>query len=119
MDLRTPVSRERHVGAAWLFGLALLLTAGCNRPAEHVPEVQGKKPVAAEPAPPKSDEKKNEKPVGFGIESATADPYTGELALNLVFNQPVVGTQAFNTLIVVTGPKGEAIKGSWALDEDG
>ncbi len=115
MDLRTPVSRERHVGAAWLFGLALLLTAGCNRPAEHVPEVQGKKPVAAETAPPKKDEK----PAGFGLESATADQYSGELALNLVFTQAVVGTQAFDTLIVVTGPKGEAVKGSWALDEDG
>jgi uncharacterized protein YfaS (alpha-2-macroglobulin family) len=117
MDLRTRVSRERHVGGAWLLSLALLLTAGCNRPAEHVPEVQAKKPVAAEAAAPAP--KKEEKPAGFGLESATADPYTGELALNLVFTQPVVGTQAFDTLIVVTGPKGEAIKGSWALDEDG
>jgi alpha-2-macroglobulin len=114
MDLRTPVSRERHVGAAWLVGLALLLTVGCNRPAEHVPQVQGKKPVAAEAAPPKE-----EKPAGFGLASATAEQYSGELALNLAFNEPVVGTQAFDTLIVVTGPKGEAVKGSWALDEDG
>ena len=113
MDLRTPVSRMRHVGALWL-ACALLLLIGCNRPANPVPEVQGKKPVAAEKAPPKE-----EKPTGFALASATAEQDTGQLAVVLEFTQPLVGTQAFDTLIVVTGPKGENVSGSWALDENG
>ena len=44
---------------------------------------------------------------------------TGQLAVVLEFTQPLVGTQAFDTLIVVTGPKGENVSGSWALDENG
>ena len=114
MDLRSPVSRTRHVGAVCL-ALAFLLIAACNRPADHVPEVQGQKPVAAEPAPAKPAEI----PQGFALASAHAEQYEGQLALMLGFTQAVVGTQAFDTLIVVTGPKGETIQGSWALDEDG
>ena len=113
MDLRTPVSRLRHVGAV-LLALILLAVAGCNRPADKVPEVQGKKPVAAEPAQPKE-----EKPQGFALASTSAEQYQGQLALSLEFTQALVGTQAFDTLIAVTGPKGEDVKGSWALDEDG
>ena len=58
MDLRTPVSRMRHVGAFWLV-CVLLFAGGCNRPADRVPDVQGKKPVAAEPAPPKAGRRKD------------------------------------------------------------
>jgi uncharacterized protein YfaS (alpha-2-macroglobulin family) len=113
MDLRTPVSDWRHVGAAWLV-FAALVAAGCNRPADHVPDVQGKKPVAAEAAPPKPAT-----PEGFALASANAEPHEGQLALTLAFTGPIVGTQAFDTLIAVTGPKGETVQGSWALDEDG
>src|SRR4051812_27144468 len=112
MDSRTPVSRLRHVGALAL--VCALLVAGCNRPADKVPEVQGKKPVAAEAPPPKA-----EQPKGFALASANAEQYDGQLALILAFSQPIVGTQAFDTLIAVTGPKGENVQGSWALDEDG
>ncbi|HEY6984689.1 MAG TPA: MG2 domain-containing protein, partial [Rhodanobacteraceae bacterium] len=113
MELRSPTPCLRRGGVALLVSF-LLLVAGCNRSAtEHVPEVQGKKPVAAEQAPPKK-----EQPAGFALVSANAEPYEGQLALTLGFSQPVVGTQAFDTLIVVTGPKGEAVQGSWALDED-
>src|SRR5579862_3515210 len=113
MDLRTPVSRLRHVGAVALV-FFMLVCAACHRQPAGVPEVQGKKPVAAEPAPPKG-----EKPQGFALASARAEPYQGQLALTLEFSQPVVGTQAFDTLIAVGGPKGENVEGSWALDEDG
>ena len=78
MDLRSPVSLRRHVGAACLV-FALLLSA-CNRPADHIPEVQGKKPVAAEPALPKTDQ-----PQGFALASANAEQYQGQLALSLGF----------------------------------
>ncbi|HVT33631.1 MAG TPA: alpha-2-macroglobulin, partial [Rhodanobacteraceae bacterium] len=113
MDLRTPVSVRRHVGAVWLV-FAALVAGGCNRPADHVPDVQGKKPVAAEAASPKQAA-----PKGFALASANAEPHDGQLALTLGFTEPLVGTQAFDTLIAVSGPKGETVQGSWALDEDG
>ncbi len=113
MDSRTPVSRLRHAGALALV-CALLVAAACNRPADRVPEVQGKKPVAAEAPPPKA-----EQPKGFALASANAEQYEGQLALILTFSQPIVGTQAFDTLLTVAGPKGENVQGSWALDEDG
>jgi len=112
MDLRTPVSRSRHVGAVVLAFL-LIVVAGCKPQKEGVPDVQGKKPIAAEAPPPKT-----EKPQGFALVSARAEQYQGQLALSLEFTQAVVGTQAFDTLIAVTGAKGEAVQGSWALDED-
>ena len=115
MDLRT--SRPRHTSAAValrLFFLALFLAAtGCERHPAGVPEIQGKKPVVAETA------SKPAKPQGFGVASAAAEQYEGRLALSLEFSQPLVGTQAFDTLIAVSGPKGETVQGSWALDEDG
>jgi hypothetical protein len=74
--------------------------------------VQGKKPIAAQASP------KAETPQGFALASSRAEPYQGQLALTLEFTQPIVGTQAFDTLIVVTGAKGETVEGSWALDED-
>ncbi len=113
MDSRTPVSRLRHAGALALI-CALLLAVACNKPADKVPEVQGKKPVAVEAPPPKV-----EQPKGFALASANAEQYEGQLALILSFSQPIVGTQAFDTLIAVSGPKGENVQGSWALDEDG
>src|SRR5690348_13555409 len=109
MDSHTPVSRSRHAGALVL-ACALLLAAACNKPAENVPEVQGKKPVAAETPPPKA-----EQPKGFALASANAEQYEGQLALILTFSQALVGTQAFDTLIAVSGPKGENVQGSWAL----
>jgi uncharacterized protein YfaS (alpha-2-macroglobulin family) len=114
MDLRTPVSRRWHAGAVLLV-LTALSVAGCNRPPSSVPEVQGKKPIAAQ-APPSAEV---EKPKGFALASARAEPYQGQLTLLLEFTQPLVGTQAFDTLIVVTGAKGETVQGSWSLDEDG
>ncbi|HEX5125062.1 MAG TPA: alpha-2-macroglobulin, partial [Rhodanobacteraceae bacterium] len=114
MDSHTPVSRSRHAGALVLV-CALLLAAACNKPADKVPEVQGKKSVAAAEAPPP----KAEAPKGFALASANAEQYEGQLALILTFSQAVVGTQAFDTLIAVSGPKGENVQGSWALDEDG
>ncbi|HEV7491742.1 MAG TPA: hypothetical protein VGO25_13100, partial [Rhodanobacteraceae bacterium] len=90
-----------------------LAIGACNRPPPSVPQVQGKKPVAAE-APPKT-----EKPQGFALSSTRAEPFQGQLALTLEFTQPMVGTQGFDTLISVTGPKDENVQGSWALDDNG
>jgi uncharacterized protein YfaS (alpha-2-macroglobulin family) len=112
MDLRSPAKRLRFAAAALasvVFSLALF---GCGRPQDKVPDVQGKKPVAAEAAKP-------EKAQGFALTSAHPEQYQGQLAIALEFSQPVVGTQAFDTLIAVTDAQGAAVQGSWALDEDG
>ncbi len=112
MELRSPTRLLRQAGFALLVALSVHLTA-CNRQNTGVPDVQGKKPVAAEPA------KKSETPQGFALASAHPEQYQGQLALSLEFTQPVVGTQAFDTLIAVTDDKGANVQGSWALDEDG
>ena len=112
MELHSPVSRLRLAGLALLVG-AVAALASCNRPTDKPPEVQGgKKPVAAEPA-------KTAKVEGFALASARAEQHDGQLALALEFSQALVGTQAFDTLIAVTDPKGAAVEGSWSLDEDG
>src|SRR5690606_39989611 len=72
-----------------------------------------KPPVAAEPAATRTA------PVAFGLDSARAELYQGQLALTLDFNRPLVGTQAFDTLLSVTDAKGAPVEGSWSLDEDG
>ncbi|NCT67980.1 MAG: alpha-2-macroglobulin family protein [Rhodanobacteraceae bacterium] len=111
MDLRSPTSRLRLVGSALLF-VTLLLLAACNRTPTGVPAVQGSKPATTEAAPVAQ-------PQGFTLASVHAAQYQGQLALVLEFTQPLVGTQAFDTLLAVTDAKGAAVQGSWALDEDG
>ncbi|MEO7433713.1 MAG: alpha-2-macroglobulin [Dokdonella sp.] len=90
----------------------MLALCACSRKQDGVPDVQGSKPVAATPA-------KAEVPQGFALASARAEQYQGQLAIAMEFTQPLVGTQAFDTLIGVTDAKGAAVEGSWALDEDG
>ncbi|MBO9663502.1 alpha-2-macroglobulin [Dokdonella sp.] len=108
MELRSPARLLRHVALV----LLLALTA-CHRQSDGVPDVQGKKPVAAEPA------QKAEQPQGFALTSARPEQYQGQLMIALEFSQPLVGTQAFDTLIAVTDASGGAVHDSWALDEDG
>jgi len=67
MDLRSPASRLRLVGTALLVAVTL---AACNRSADQVPEVQGKKPIAAEAAKPAKAE-------GFALASARAEQHDG------------------------------------------
>ena len=68
------------------------------------------KPAAKVPA---------EKPAGFAVEDVKSEMHEGQLAIALTFTQNLAGAQAFDTLVHVTGPKGEAITGSWALDDNG
>jgi len=104
-----PVSPLRRCVIVVLSSLLAVLAA-CSKPPQGVPEVQDRKPVAAEPATAAE---------GFAVASARAEPYQGQLALTLEFTRPLTGSQAFDSLIDVTGAKGETITGSWALDEDG
>ena len=111
MELRTPTRGWRRAGLLMPMFVLALLVAGCGRGRDEPPAVQGKPPVAAEPA--------TATPAAFGLDSARAELYQGQLALTLEFNRPLVGTQAFDTLLAVTDAKGAAVEGSWALDEDG
>ncbi len=101
---------NRSTMALLLLGLSLL--AACGKQPDSVPEVQGEKPVKAEPAGPAASGK-------FEIVSARAEMYQGQLALTLEFPQQLAGAQDFDSLLSVSGAQGEAVSGSWALDEDG
>ena len=88
------------------------LLAACKPSGDKLPDVQGSaKPVAATPAAEKKVE-------GFALASASAEQHDGSLALSLGFSQPLVGTQAFDTLLSVTDDKGANVEGSWSLDDD-
>ncbi len=104
---------QRRIAAffvAWILLLALAGTlGGCKRGSNQVPELQGGvQPIDG-----------RDKIVGFGLVSAGRGEQEGEVAIELEFSQPLVTTQAFDQLLVVKGPKGELVKGSWVLDEDG
>lgn len=104
-------SRLGHRIAATLVLAMLLVVGACRRDDNELPDVQGgedRAAVAAEPAVQ-----------GFGLARAWPDKHDGDLALALEFSRPLVGTQSFDELIAVTGAKGEAVEGSWALDDDG
>jgi uncharacterized protein YfaS (alpha-2-macroglobulin family) len=104
-------SRTRLVLPA-LLGAALFVLAACNRSEPNLPQAQGTppaaKPIEAKPAD-----------TAFALAAAHAAQYQGQLALVLEFNQPLVGAQTFDDLLAVKDPKGAAVSGSWALDEDG
>nr|MBP6626146.1 alpha-2-macroglobulin family protein [Arenimonas sp.] len=90
-----------------LLGLALCAVAGCKRDANQVPELQAGAPVDARPAVE-----------GFAVVSAGRGEHEGQVAIELAFSQPLAASQAFDSLLVVTGSQGEAVKGSWVLDAD-
>src|SRR6185369_871629 len=55
---------------------------------------------------------------GFGLIAAGRNSEDEEVALQLQFSQPLASAQDFDSLLVVKGPKGETIKGSWVLGDD-
>ncbi len=110
MELRQSAPYWRRARVV-LFVLTAFTLLACSRPHNSIPAVQGKKPIAAETS-------KTQQPAGFALTSARAEQYQGQLALTLEFSQPLVGTQAFDTLLAVTDAKGAAVEGSWALDDD-
>ena len=86
--------------------LCLLALAACGKQSDHVPELQPQAPVDARP-----------RVEGFALVSAGRALSDGALALELKFSRPLVANQAFDELLAVAGPKGEAVSGSWVLDE--
>ncbi|MGB4859226.1 MAG: alpha-2-macroglobulin family protein, partial [Dokdonella sp.] len=97
--------------AGGLLAIAILGLSACNRQPSGVPEVQ-KMPVVVE-------SEKAAKPEGFALVESRSELYEGQLALILEFSERIAGSQTFDSLFSVTGPKGEPVSGSWALDDDG
>ena len=97
----------RRAAACLLLMLAIALSAGCQRDANQVPELQGGEAVDARPAVE-----------GFGLVSAGRGRHEGETAIELVFSQPLAASQAFDDLLVVKDPEGAVVEGSWVLADD-
>ena len=109
MELRSPGAVLRLVSGL----LFAVLLAACKPSPQTTSPPQGSPPVAPanEPAAASAD--------GFRLSSVRATQREGSLALALEFSQPLVGTQAFDTVITVKDDKGADVEGSWSLDEDG
>jgi hypothetical protein len=111
--MSSPFARRDRLHALLWLALSLLLTiAGCGKseaPAPATPTPSAK-PAAAAPT---------QKPAGFALEDIKSEMHEGQLAIALTFTQNLAGAQTFDALLKVTGPKGENVTGSWALDENG
>ena len=103
----TNLAFVRRALALLLLSVAILAVAACKRDANEVPEMQSGAPVDARP-----------KIEGFGLVSAGRGEREGEVAIALEFSQPLAASQDFDALIVVNGPDGAVIKGSWVLDSE-
>ncbi len=103
MERRVVVSRVLRMFAALVLAVSL---AACQREANEVPELQG----GAVDARPVVE--------GFGLVAAGRGQHDGQLAIELEFSQPLAAGQAFDQLLAVAGPNGEAVSGSWVLSDD-
>ena len=100
---------QRRIAAFFVACVLACTLVACKRDANQVPALQGaEKPIDV-----------RGKVVGFGLVAAGRGEQNGDTALELEFSQPLVSTQEFDQLLVVKGAKGELIKGSWVLSEDG
>ncbi|HWG10152.1 MAG TPA: alpha-2-macroglobulin [Rhodanobacteraceae bacterium] len=108
---KVSVIRPLHRGGIVLFACVALL-AGCNRhespslSLQGAPEAAGSAAKAGAKAP-------------FALASAGSDTRDNGTELVLRFNAPLAAAQSFDKLLAVTGPNGEAVNGSWSLDDDG
>ncbi len=99
-----------HGMRAFFVALAvLLLLSGCK------PNASGQLPAVSGDAV----QAQSGKMEGFGLASAWPDQHDGNLAIALEFSRPLVASQDFDSLLAVTGDKGEVISGSWVLDDTG
>ncbi|AGG87358.1 alpha-2-macroglobulin family protein [Rhodanobacter denitrificans] len=113
MSRRSYECLSRRVLSRVLISLLLgLLLAACHRGPDHgKPVLQGAPAGSASaPAPARTE---------FALVSASSQASDSRTALTLRFNATLASAQAFDTLIAVTGPNGEAVSGSWSLDNDG
>jgi uncharacterized protein YfaS (alpha-2-macroglobulin family) len=86
---------------------AFALMSACRHDEGDKPALQGATPAAARGS--KQD---------FGVASASSRFRDARSELVLTFTAPLVDAQPFDERVVVTGPNGENVKGSWTLDSD-
>ncbi|WP_454830571.1 alpha-2-macroglobulin family protein [Pseudoxanthomonas wuyuanensis] len=102
-------ARARLGRAFFVLALFAVLAGGCKR------NESGQLPAASgDPIKAQREEMK-----GFGLASIYPDQHDGNLAIALEFSRPLVSSQNFDDLLAVSGAKGEAVKGSWVLDDKG
>ncbi len=103
-------SRTQRRVAAFFVACVLAsgLLVGCKRDSNQVPALQ--------PATQAIDA--SEKVQGFGLVSAGRSESDGDVAVELVFSQPLASAQEFDQLLVVKGEDGDVIQGSWVLAGD-
>src|SRR5690348_10762230 len=109
MSHRSGVRTSRRGGFVVL--VLLLLLAACGRHESATPALQGAPAASASSA-------KSHAKAEFGLASAGSQVRDQQTALVLRFNAPLAAAQMFDSQIAVTGPKGEAVSGSWSLDDD-
>lgn len=112
---RLSIARRRSV--RWprylLVPMLCLLLAACGRGHEgDKPALQGA------PAGSSTSAQAGER-AGFMLMSGSSSVRNGRTQLELVFNAKLASAQAFDDVLAVTGPSGEAVSGSWGLSDDG
>src|SRR5690348_17597360 len=91
--------------------VCLMLLAGCGKQQATTPALQGVPAASASSGKAHGNS-------AFGLTSAGAQVRDQQTALVLRFNAPLAAAQMFDSQIAVTGPNGEAVSGSWSLDDD-
>ncbi|WP_426690577.1 MG2 domain-containing protein [Rhodanobacter ginsengiterrae] len=114
MSPRSSQHRSRQLAWRAFACLSLGLLAACHRGHDD-----GKPPLQGAPAKASSAPAGEHARAGFALVSASSRTADSRTAITLRFNAALASAQAFDTLIAVTGPNGEAISGSWSLDDDG
>ena len=107
MSNQRKVRRIRGVVVVCGLMAAFSLIGGCHHDEGEKPALQGAAPAATR------DGKQD-----FGIATAGSRVVDGRSELILTFTAPLVDAQAFDERIVVTGPNGNGVTGSWTLEHD-
>ncbi|MCX7513251.1 alpha-2-macroglobulin family protein [Frateuria hangzhouensis] len=108
-SFRVLSARKVVLCLAWA---GLVTLAGCQRPSQDKPALQGAPAASASAAsaPGKA---------AFALASAGSDRRDARTALVLRFNVPLAAAQPFDRQLAVTGPNGASVSGSWSLGDDG
>nr|WP_230474657.1 alpha-2-macroglobulin [Dyella monticola] len=93
-----------------MVSMAGLLTA-CHHQEGGKPALQGAPATSHSAAAPASQP--------FALLSAGSQTTDSRTAISLHFSAPLASAQPFDQQLAVTGPNGEAINGSWDLQQDG
>jgi uncharacterized protein YfaS (alpha-2-macroglobulin family) len=108
---RTTIGRRLHGGLMGFCMLSMVGLAACSHHEGGTPALQGA-PVAS-----RSTHAPANQP--FDLLSAGSQASGSQTAITLRFSAKLASAQPFDRQLAVTGPNGEAINGSWDLQDDG